>query len=297
MAGIFTIDPRSSMETLYEEYLHTVVRLHASSDADVKALAAPFETWEEAWWTACKKEKGLLRAVFMAAAVIDRIDDQLDTLSDNVAVLARLEDKANKLPALMPSLYGSLIPSTFKRPLLGAQFDSMKKWPAILGGAQSAPLQAYAPTLQGLLTEGDDALAAARTADQQSQEFRLTGDRRVLADNLNSLRKGTHGKLGEIAHQKKYGNTFAGSFFRRQSAVRDLTLDEVERRLAAAQGEVERLQAKRAELLAIAELDAKARAEAEHKAKLAALQEAEKLAAEAAAQVAALQAELAGKPQ
>lgn len=281
------------MEALYEEYLYTVVRLLASADTDVKALAAPFQAWEEAWWAAYKKEKGLLKAVFMASAVIERIDAQLDVISDGVAVLARLEDKANQVLALMPLLFGSLIPSVFKRPLMGNQFESMKSWPGILQGASNAALQAYAPSVTALVAEGDKALDDARAADQQSQEFRLKGDRRALADNLNSLRKGAHGKLGEIAHQKKYGNGFAESFFRRESPVRELSLDEVERRLAAAQGEVDRLLAKRAELLAVAEADAKARAEAEQKAKAAALAEAEKRAAEAAAHLAALKAEMA----
>lgn len=216
----------------------------------------------------------------------------LDAISDAVAVNARLEDKASNVAGLMPMLFGSQTPSVFKRVLMGSQFDSMKSWPPVLKGASNPSLQSQAEPLVNLLAEGDKALDDARTAETDAQEFRLKGDRRALVDKLNALRKATHGKLGEIGHEKKRGSGYAESFFRRDSGPRDLSLDEVERRLIAARAEVDRLQGKRTELLAVAKADAKARADAERKRRAARLAEAERLAAEAEARVKALKAEL-----
>lgn len=296
MAGIATIDVRSSLEALYEEYLYTVVRLLASPDPDVKALAAPFEAWEEAWWAAAKKEKGLLKAVFMASAVLDRIDDQLDAISDAVAPIARVEDKAQPVPTLMPLLYGSQSPSVFKRPHMSSQFEEMKSWPGVLTATTNPTLKEYAGPLTALLAEGDSALDAARTAESDTQQFRRTGDRRALADSLDGLRKGTHGKLGELAKQKKFATGYAESFFRRESAPREPSLAEIERRLTSAQEEVDRLEAKRKELVAVAAASEKARADARRKSLSASLAAAEQLAAETKARIDALKAEIDQEP-
>jgi hypothetical protein len=295
MAGISTIDGRATLETLWDEYEHTAVRLLTSKDADVKALSAGFEAWETQWWAASKKERGLSKAAALAAANLERIDNDLDAISDAVAPLARIEDKVSPVPKLVRLLYGSLPPSLFKRPQLGSQYEQMKNWPGVLQNVGSPAIQAHVAPLQDLLAEGDPALSTAREAEHAIQEFRLTGDRPALAQALNALRKAAHGKLGEIAEQKKYGSGFAESFFRRRQALAEPTLGEIENRLQAARDEVTRLENKHRELLQAAEAEEKARAEAAEKAEAAEIAENERIVAERQARIAELKAKQAGK--
>ena len=295
MAGILTIDGRATLETQWDEYEYTAVRLFASKDPDVKALGPGFEAWEEQWWAACKKERGLSRAAALAAAILERIDRDLDAISDAVAPLARIEDKVSPVPRLGRLLYGSLPPSQFKRPQLGSQYENMKNWPGVLQNVASAAIQAHVAPLQDLIAEGDPALNTAREAEHAIQEFRLTGDRPALAQGLNALRKAAYGKLGEIAEQKKYGGGYPESFFRRRQAPAEPTLDEIENRLKAARDEVTRLENKHRELLQAAEDDERSRAQAEEQADAAEIAENERIVAESQARIAELKAKQAAK--
>jgi len=97
------------------------------------------------------------------------------------------------------------------------------------------------------------AVTAENTAEEQIDAFRMVGQRRTLVDNFNGQRKSVQGALGKIAHDKKYGNSYPESFFRRESAVREPTFEALERRIALAEAEVTRLKAKQAELVAVQE--------------------------------------------
>jgi hypothetical protein len=280
------------MELLFEEYLWTLVRLLASPDADVKALVAAFQAFEQAWWDTLQKEKGLVKALFIANALMERLDGQLDSVSDAVAATARVEDKTSPGFSLIALLYGTQIPSIFRRPTLGAQLETMKSWPPALKATSNATLQGYGTQLEGLVIEADKATDEERQAAQTLEQFRLMGERRALVDLLNGLRKSTHGALGKIGHDKQYATGFAESFFRREAPAREPSLDELDRKLAHATAEVTRLQAKRDELAAAQQADAKARAAADKARKLAALAAAEKDAKESADRLAKLKAEL-----
>jgi hypothetical protein len=261
-------------------------------DADVKALVADFQAFEQAWWDTLKNEKGLIQALFIANALMERLDGQLDSVSDAVAATARVEDKTSPGFSLIAFLYGTQIPSIFRRPTLGTQLEAMKIWPPALKATSNATLQGYGTQIEGLVTEADAATDAERQAAQALDQFRLMGERRALVDLLNGLRKSTYGALGKIGHDKQYANGFAESFFRREATVREPSLEELDRKLAHATAEVTRLQAKRDELAEVQQADAKARAAADKARKLTALAAAEKAAKESAEKVAALKAEL-----
>ena len=209
-----------------------------------------------------------------------------------MAATVRVEDKSSPGHPLMPMLYGTEIPSLFRRPLLGAQYETMKGWPPTLKATPNATLQAYGAQIEALVPDADAAIDADRAATQALDHFRLIGGRPALADMFNGLRKATHGALGKLGHDKKYPKAFAESFFRHSAAVRDPSLDELDRKLAAAASEVKRLQDKRGELAAVQQAGEKVRADAAKAGKLAALAEAEKSQKEQADRIAALKAEL-----
>jgi hypothetical protein len=292
MGRIATIDPRLSMEDLFYEYLWTLVRLLASPDADVKALAKDFQEFEKDWWDTLQKEMGFVRALFIAQALVESLDGLLDTLSDLVAATARVEDKSSPGFSLVTLLYGTQIPSIFRRPTLGAQLQAMSNWPNVLKATSNATLQGYGTQIEALVTEANAAAETERQADKALEQFRAMGDRRALVDKLNALRKSTHGALGKIGHEKKYPNGFAETFFRREAAVREPSIEELDKKIVIAEAEVKRLQAKRAELATAQENDAKARKAADRASKQAAFEQAEKTAKESADRAAALKAEL-----
>ena len=82
MASIQTIDPRSSLETIHDEFLYTVVRLRADRTTypDLATLVVGFEAFEPQWLEVSAQERALLAAVFLAEARVSRADDKLNFL-------------------------------------------------------------------------------------------------------------------------------------------------------------------------------------------------------------------------
>ncbi|WP_437567552.1 hypothetical protein [Sorangium sp. So ce542] len=299
MAAIQTIDPRSSLEAIYADFLYTAVRLRADQ-ATYPALAplvAAFEAFEQQWLEVSAQERALLAAVFLAEARVERADDRLNFLSDAVSATLLVDLKGKRTSTEYTRYFGTQRPSDFKRPLLGDQLTSMRTWPPSLKESQNPTLKEYGARLEAVVAEADAANKEQLDADQKLTDFRISGVRKVLVDRFNALRKSTYGELAKFAHdhpELKLPNDFAGDYFRRESAPREPSVAELDRRIAAAEAELNRLRSLRDAKMAAMDAEAKAKAEAERAAKQAKLAAARKLEEELKAQVAQLQAELGG---
>jgi hypothetical protein len=297
MAAIQTIDPRSSLETIHDEFLYTVVRLRAdrATYPDLAPLVASFEAFEPQWLEVSGQERTLLAAVFLAEARVSRADDKLNFLSDAVSATLLVDLKGKRNATEYTRYFGNQRPSEFKRPLLGDQLTSMGGWPPSLKESSNPTLKEYGIRVEAVVAEAEAASKEELGAAQKLTDFRVTGARKALVDKFNALRKSTYGELAKFAHDHpalKLPSDFAGEYFRRESAPREPSVAELDRRIAAAEAELNRLRSVRDAKLAETEADAKAKAEAERVAKQAKLAAAQKLEEELKAQVAQLKAEL-----
>jgi hypothetical protein len=297
MASIQTIDPRSSLETIHDEFLFTVVRLRADQ-ATYPALApllASFDAFETQWLDISAQERALRAASFLADARVSRADDKLNFLSDAVSATLLIELKGKRTAPEYTRYFGTQRASDFKKPLLGDQLTSMQAWPPSLKESPNPTLREYGNQVAAAVTEGENASKGALRAEQELTDFRISGPRKALVDRFNALRKSTYGELAKFAHdhpELKLPSDFAGEYFHRESAPREPSLAELDRRIAAAETELNRIRSLRDARLAEVEAEAKAKIEADRSAKQAKLAAAQKLEEELKAQVAQLKAEL-----
>ena len=190
--------------------------------------------------------------------------------------------------------FGNKSPSELKRPVLGGQLETMRKWVSSLKGSPPGSGLAKAGTdLEAAIVVADAAAAALSKAEQDNREFRTTGARRALFDTLNAVRKATEGKVAEMPHAHpewnlptSFPDRFFGSESKKETAAP--TAQDLEAQIADAEAQLASLKENLAKAKTAEEEAAKAKAEAEaHDAELAA---AEKEAAAAAAKLAAIKA-------
>lgn len=294
MAGIITILVRTSVLTLYEEYFFTRGRLRRHPLT--QSLAVEFETFEPKLQSTLLAELQLIANRYEADAAVELIDTDLDGLVDAIAAVTLIEAKNDRGSPPYSLYFATQRPSDLRRPILGAQLDTMRLWPSSLKSSPNEVLVGYGTRLEGKANEADDCEKLRATAHAALTDFRTVGGRKACIDEFNARRKALHGKLGEIQHQHpELGTGWADSFFRQGSGSDKPTLREVEKRLAFAKEEVHALEKQRDELVAQEETAARLKAEAERAQRLAELAAAKKTAAEAAARIAELESVLGEK--
>jgi hypothetical protein len=299
--GIPTIDPRSTFASFDADFLYSMARFRADVGkyAVLVSIIAEFEAFEPQLIEGGRQERALIAKVYDADALVERADDGLDLISDAVAAAATLDLKARKkkkesAPEYI-RLYGGLSPSSFKRPVLGKQLESMTGWPSALAGWPNPTLQGYGIQLLPAIEVGKNAEKAKTNAEQALADFRISGPRKATGDKFNAIRKWAHGLLGQFAHDHPELNlpaSFADDYFRHESAAPELSLGDLDRRIPVVAAELSRLEGLRAEKLAALQTEATAKAAAEKAGKAAALAEAMKNQEDINAHVAKLKAEL-----
>ena len=192
----------------------------------------------------------------------------LDYLSDGLSKALLIVTKGNRSDRLYKLYYGEKRPSDLKRPTLGPQLETMRGWIPSLLASPHTMLADYGTQLQDKVAVADKAVAAASAAEQKNRAFRTVGERKVLIDDFNALRKATYGKLAEMPHTQpaaKLPASFADRFFRHEAwtpAEKPATSAEIAAKIAAKQVEMAALQAELTKTKADEEAAAQAKAQA-----------------------------------
>ncbi|MDC3960249.1 hypothetical protein [Polyangium jinanense] len=292
MTGPHTIAIDEPFDDVDEELRHT--ELTAKAYPETAPLAEPFAVLRAELRKRKAEEDALLDAIAFAKALMVAADDVLNVLVDETkkAVLAAYNQDF-KAP-LYRQLFEGQSPSDLKRPILGAQLETMRAWVGPLGAANVPTLGAIAQKLSHAIVKADDAVTKTSLAEQAMDTF-VAGPRTELINGVNALRKLTAGQIGELVHASLEGKVprdFVDRFFLSSGGSRTPTLAELSQSITRLEAKLER---QKALLASMKEKEAKlrkAKQEAELTEKQAKLAAAEKRAAEAAQEIARLKAEM-----
>ncbi|TKC94155.1 hypothetical protein [Polyangium fumosum] len=292
MAEPRTIAIDESFEDIDDELRHTETNLQAYPDT--APLADPFAALRAALRQRKAEEDALRDQIARAKALVVAADDGLNLLVDETkkAVLAAFGQDYSA--PLYRQLFAGQSPSELKRPLLGAQLETMRAWVGPLGAAGVPALATLASKLAPAISRADEAITKTSVAEQQMDVF-VAGARTALVNDINALRKLTGGKIGELVHGSLEGRVpsdFADRFFLSSGGSRTPTITELSQSITRLEAKLER---QKALLEAMKEKEAKrllAKQEAELADKQANLAAAERRAAEAAQEIARIKAEM-----
>jgi hypothetical protein len=231
----------ASLADVLDETSFTLGKLQSS------ALSVPFTAAFDAFqvtWQATMAARTALQITIGKAdgavsAADDTLDDFVDTL-DKTLLLAVKNDRRNPIYALY---FGDETPSELKRPILGDELASIRKFIPSLQGSPLPALVALAPSLVTAVAAADAAAAAKLAAVQALEDFDVTGGKATLIGGFNALRQTTYGQLAAIPHASPTAalpTTFGDRFFR-HTARSGITSA---RTVTEAQVEVDRLQKK-----------------------------------------------------
>ncbi|MDI1484136.1 hypothetical protein [Polyangium sp. y55x31] len=292
MTGPRTVAIDEPFDDLDEELRHT--ELTSKAYPDTAPLAESFAALRAEVRKRKAEEDALLDGIAFAKALVVAADDVLNLLVDETkkAVLAAY-DQDFQAP-LYRQLFEGQSPSELKRPLLGAQLETMRAWVGPLGAANVPALDVIAQKLSSAIVKADDAVTKTSLAEQAMDTF-VAGPRTSLVNDVNALRKLTAGQIGELVHgilEGKVPRDFADRFFLSSGGSRTPTSAELSQSITRLEAKLAR---QKALLESMKEKEAKqlrARQEAELAEKQAKLAAAEKRAAEAAQEIARLKAEM-----
>lgn len=284
MAGVKTIPLNATTETVEHHFLHTLVRIRRHSST--QGLIAEVEAFRPKIGAAVAEERQLVEGDLEATAGVHFADRDLDDSANFVAANVDMKSPLGKL------LFGGLRLSEFRRPTLGGQLETMAEWPTALANAPKDILKDYIPVLTARVTKAKAAAEEKKQASQKLAEFRAVGTRAKLNEAFNAFRKSLYGKLGDIQHaHPDLGAGFAESFFW-QEASDQLTLSELDRKIAASEADLAGWKAQRDEMRAQQDAVAAAQAAAARKEKQAKLDALQKARQQIEAEAAALAADL-----
>lgn len=292
--SIRTLSTEISPELLRKEILHTLNS--TKTDARHPTHLAAFQNLETEWWTVHKQSILLRDAVLACTLDAELADAVLNDGSDEVAIrLDKALDGNRKHPVFVQH-FGDKRPSTFKRPILGAQLDTMESWPVSLAALPYPTLNSYAPVIAAAVNTAKTKRDQLKQAVAAEEVFYVSGDYKKLVDKVNAARGALLGDAAEYAYhhpEESLPKDYAASFFLRAERERERGVAELDRDIEALEGKLSKLKEKRQALVETEGLTAEQRLQAEKQAKLAQLAEAQKQAKAAEAAMQALQAELA----
>ena len=204
------------------DIIHELTFTRAQLDANplTVALAKPFADLAEEAKKTVVRQLDLVAAQAITEARKVQVDGVLNHLVDQTRATILTLSKNNRDTPLYKRLFGDQTASSIKRPILSGQLELMRAWVGPLSSATAPELVALATPLGAAIKAADDAVTAGRTAEQQLTDFLEVGDCKALVDKVNALRKGTHGKLAELVHDKPDAHLpadFADQFFVRES--------------------------------------------------------------------------------
>jgi hypothetical protein len=290
-AGI--LSPELSLESILEHQVYTLARTLAHPMT--AEIAKPFEQLVGQWWDIDRQETELWIAILKATAKLVAADDTIDDLLGAIsrAILTQTAGKTDD--PMYTQYYGTKNPSAMKRPVLGDELVTVRKWVPSLKASSEPALATLGTELEAAVAVADQAVTELGAAKQRNAEFRATGARRIHIDAVNVARKAAHGLLSQMPHRpegKHLPSSFAERFFKRVRTTPQgdapATAEALAARITKLEQELQALKTEQAELLTKEEREARRAREND----LEALAAVEREAAEAAARATALRARL-----
>jgi hypothetical protein len=246
------------------------------------------------WQAVFGQYLSLLDMVTRAESRVDGCDDEIDIFVDNVSATLLLIYNNDRGSDEYKQYFGSEQPYVVKKPILDDELERVRGWIRMLKGSSHPLLKELSARCEALVKSADEAVAALATANEEYRIFRLTGEYSKFVDNFNATRKSAHGEISKLPHQAEGKNLpvdFADGFFRHEKRRRKkVTIDSVQKEMAALYGQLEILKATLEDLQS-KEAEQK-KEEAAQAALLAQYQEAEKNRREAEKAAGALREKL-----
>ncbi len=292
MASPRTIDADEPLDDIDTELAHTC--LFALACPLTTALAPPIAALRADLPAVRALQAQHTDAVQAQEANALFVDDDGNTLVDEVKVAVLADVKGDYQAPLYKQLFIDKSPTQLKKPVLGDQLGQMRAWPAILASTSSPALHALGLRTAKFVAQGDATNAALASAQTKLDTF-LSGPRAAYVDKVNASRKLTYGKLAELAHSQPAGTMpagFAERFFLHDTSGRAASTGDVERTVARLQKKLSRHQGILTELNQKQASAQKTKQDAAVAKKQEALALAQKKVDDAARELAALQAEL-----
>ena len=289
-----------SLEVVYDEVFFT--QAATAADPDAAKFSPSFELLlSKQWQPVVDKERALRRAILSAQTQCAGVDRRLDGWTDRFhnALLIATNNRRNV--ADYTRYFGGKPPSVLKRPVLGAQLQTLTGWVASIKGSSVPQLATLGTELETLVAEGHKAEQALRDARDKMKDFRAVGERKALFDQANSLRQATFGSLATLVHEqpkKRLAADWPDGFFRHDCSDRltpDAEKQALIEELAALRTTSADKERRLAELLTAEQVEAEQAAERSIAA--AKLKELESRARATDTEALTLRAELANKPK
>jgi hypothetical protein len=243
------------------------IRARVAANPHTAGMAARFDAWLANWKTTFLEEIDHRIAVLSANALATQLDEDLDELSSETAVVVPLATGGDEGELFF--YYKGQTKGEFNSPRLGKQHRAMGEWVTHMKQSPHPQIVDLGNRIEKKCDEATQAISAAEKAETSSREFRLTGARRQLIDQFNALGKATEGDLKEMPHahpELNLPNSFSERFLRSGRPVVAPTVEELKRKRDAIQEELSQAQA---------ELDAAEQAEKDEAAEVAKRQQAE----------------------
>lgn len=272
-----------------EEIFHTTARLR--SYPFLQTQADQHEALLPDWRQLTQDELDLVRELMIVEARKGVVDDELNRLSMSIAGTLLVENGQERGSPAFIRYFGSVQPSRFNRPILGAQLVSMRTWVQSL--LQSSPaLQNYGIQLAQVVIDADTVVQAESEAQRRLADFEL-GPRKAFIDRYNGLRQVLYGQLAELPHTRPelgLPRDFAHRFFLRATSPRRPTIATLENDIARLRTQLQKAEEQLARLIEDSQAETRLREDAELAEAADELAALEQQRAQAAARVAELQA-------
>jgi hypothetical protein len=207
---------RHTMQDVQEEHDHTLswVQAHPAG----KPYLAKVLEFQGRIHEHLLRERTLKQKVAAQVVLIYLIDQDLNAFVSRL--LALLPEQGEHPPELLRSHYlGPLAPSDFIRPVLADQLENMRGWLLSLSISGNAAMQQLGKELALKIKEADEAIQGLREAEQTVSNFLAIGDRLIIFNEMNELRKTVYS--GVEALRPGLGD----AFFLHDTSQRQLSLE------------------------------------------------------------------------
>ena len=165
-------DPTSSLDATRDELVFLNVRL--GRDPRARDLAPRVAAHLAAWRDVHDAQLTLWDAQTGAQVDVALADEALDAHVDTFAAdLLRLCGDDRTSPRF--TLYFPVAPSAVKRPVLGEELATARRWVTLLAAEEDDGLRAHGERFAAEVKDADDALAARAAADSRNASFRAVG--------------------------------------------------------------------------------------------------------------------------
>ena len=209
--SIVLLRDSDGLDALWDELTYTEARLGAK--AITRDLAAIVSALIDRTDQAKANQKAAWRAETLAQAQVDEVDDSLDDEVTEFSLdLARAE-QGNKQSHRYRFYFAESM-SLVIRLGLENELKTVAPWAKSLAGEPEAALKAHGLALEGLVTEGQAAVAARTDAARKRAEQHLR-EIRTLFDDVNAARVSLAGELDKRGVANKKPKDWSLRFFRR----------------------------------------------------------------------------------